>query len=889
MVPRSIFVGRGKELETLSSLLFQEKASLVTLWGPGGVGKTTIARQILDRARTRDRETVRWVDLAAARSARDVRAAFATALGIASEGEERDATDALVRAVSTYEGMLLLIADNAEQLTPEGRAIVVAIAEAPRVRMLMTSRDAFGIPNEHAISIEPLPDDDALALFASLSGAEVDDDARAIVRRLDALPLAIELAASRASLVGTRELLSRLDRKLDVLRDPSAGRPERHATLRAAIAWSFDLTDDRERKVLTRCAMFEGTFDAVLVEQSMGREESADVMDVLERLRQRALIHGSGARLYDRGEGEPSDEDKLPSLYLLESVRDFAREHRTPADEQGHAEAVLARAEPHAASVRRGGALTRAFTRRRADLIAAAARTIDLRTRQRAADAVSALLLVTGFPDLVLEIVLAVESQGGGDDVLRVRLAIARGAALRLMGRSADAELVAARAVVEAEALSGNDTLLAEALRLHGNVARSRGEAARAITLLERAHALFTTRDEKLAGIVLGEIGAAYQSLGQLARARKLHAEAIAIHVAEGSIRAEGVERSYLAVATHRGGDPAASIPLHQAALDLHRAAMHRRLEGAELLHLGYVHHQLGAPAPARDFFREAERVLAASGARGLEAFAMVLLASLETDEGNVEAARVLLARAKKLMPKGWPRLEATHHLIAGHLAFGVGDFAAASSSYEAARTASTDVEVGFEALTPAYLALARHRGMGAKPSDRQATLQPLLDEARAKTRSVENPHVEAARLILEAAIMSSEPPAPSPLAVRASSDVRRALAFVGARRGLAIREEARRLVLPDGREVDLSRRKNVRLILLALAKARRDRPGGALTPEALIEAGWPSEKMRAEAATKRLHTAIWTLRSLGLDEALLSTDEGYFLDPKIRLDLDGE
>ena len=122
------------------------------------------------------------------------------------------------------------------------------------------------------------------------------------------------------------------------------------------------------------------------------------------------------------------------------------------------------------------------------------------------------------------------------------------------------------------------------------------------------------------------------------------------------------------------------------------------------------------------------------------------------------------------------------------------------------------------------------------------------------------------------------------PEAIAASSEVRRALALAGSRRALGVTEDVARLVLPDGKEIDLSRRKNVRLVLGALVEARRTRPGQPLSGEALLAAGWPGERMKAEAATKRLHTAIWTLRSLGLSEILLTEGEGYRLDPSIPL-----
>ncbi len=114
-------------------------------------------------------------------------------------------------------------------------------------------------------------------------------------------------------------------------------------------------------------------------------------------------------------------------------------------------------------------------------------------------------------------------------------------------------------------------------------------------------------------------------------------------------------------------------------------------------------------------------------------------------------------------------------------------------------------------------------------------------------------------------------------------------MAFAGARRALAIENEGRRVVLPDGSTIDLSRRKNVRLVLLALAEARLTAPGTAVLPETLLEAGWSGERMRADAATKRLHTAIWTLRSVGLEALLLTVGDGYLLDPRTDLTIQGD
>jgi hypothetical protein len=228
------------------------------------------------------------------------------------------------------------------------------------------------------------------------------------------------------------------------------------------------------------------------------------------------------------------------------------------------------------------------------------------------------------------------------------------------------------------------------------------------------------------------------------------------------------------------------------------------------------------------------------------------------------------LAEATQCAPPGWARLEATQHLVEGHLAFARGDASAAARSYEASVAVNADVEVGFEALTPAYFALAESRaGRDGSGS---------LIEARRRVERSENAWLQVALEIL------GHGARPTPEAIASSSEVRRALAFAGTRRALRVSDDASRVVLPDGTQIDLSRRKNVRLVLRALVDARRGKPGEPLSGDALLSAGWPGERMRADAATKRVHTAIWTLRSLGLREVLLTEGDGYRLDPSITL-----
>jgi len=868
------FIGRSRELARLAELA---AAPLVTLWGPGGVGKTRLAREHAASERGRGRAVV-WADLATSRTRREVVTTLATALGVTLLETNDAAVDALAHAATAQRA--LVVADNLEQIDDAARAALLRLAAAvgEGACLLFTSRERLGAAAEATVAVEPLGEDDGVALFEALAGAADDPTTRAIVRRLDALPLALELAAARVALLGAPELLARLDRKLDVLGTARADRPARHATLRAAIAWSWDLLEGGERDALVACATFEGPFDAALAERVIGGAE-ADALDRLERLRRRALVHAA------------SDTRGRTTLRLLESVRDFAREEmatragQDPAAafalRERHAHAVLARAEPLAEAAACGRDTLAELEASRADLEAAARGSGALAAR--ATLALATLLAISGPASAAVERIDAtLAGPDAPDRRLVTRLLVAKAAACRTLGLLDEARSVLQRVPPSEERDRDARLANAEAARVLGSVLRSLGDVEHALVEQGRALAIYRAiADRAREGLCLGEIGATHQSEGRLALAQRFHAEAIAIHVAMASRRAEGAERSFLAVATHRAGDPAAALALHEAALVIHREAGHRRLEGAELLHLGFVHHELGALPAAREALGAARRVLAAAGARGLLGIAIVLAARLEVDAGDGAAALLLLAEASQAAPAGWPRLVATRHLVEGHLAMASGTPDRACVAYEAALETSRDREVGFEALSPAYLELARARA-GAGASAR------VLADARAQVATLENPHLRVAFDVLAASAAGTPLPEIPAEAPRASSEVRRAMTLAGARRALSIEDDGRRMVLPDGRAIDLSRRKNVRLVLLALARARRDAPGAPVLPEILLEAGWPGERMRADAATKRLHTAIWTLRTVGLEGLLLTEGEGYLLDPRTDLRLGG-
>lgn len=245
--PLNDLIGRTTALATARTVLTDNR--LLTLVGPGGVGKTRLALE-LGRSHAGD---VRLVELAPLRQD-DVPEALAAALDL--RDESANLLPRLLESVSTRQ--LLLILDNCEHLDVAD-LVRRLLAAAPGLRVLATSRAPLGLPGERLLDVEPLELQAAADLFTARAGVDDSEAVRAICRRLDGIPLALELAATRVRALGVQGLADRLDDRFRLL---SGGRgvPERQRTLRATIDWSWDLLHDDERVMLRRLAVHAGTF-----------------------------------------------------------------------------------------------------------------------------------------------------------------------------------------------------------------------------------------------------------------------------------------------------------------------------------------------------------------------------------------------------------------------------------------------------------------------------------------------------------------------------------------------------------------------------------------------------------------------------------------------------
>ena len=276
--PTSALIGRDAELERLITLLEDPAISLVTLTGPGGIGKTRLALAAAEAMQDRTPDGAIFIDLSAVTKANDTVPAIAQALGL-RELAGQDQRRQIAAFLRTKE--LLLVLDNLEQIIDAAPEIARLARQAPGVTVLATSRAPLRVGGEREMPVPPLPlagrDATPDELLASDAGRLFVERARAhdpsfavdaqsapliaqICARLDGLPLAIELAAARAKLLPPRQLHDRLERTLTLLTRGDRDAPPRHLTMRDAIAWSYDLLAPEEQRLFRQLAIFAGGF-----------------------------------------------------------------------------------------------------------------------------------------------------------------------------------------------------------------------------------------------------------------------------------------------------------------------------------------------------------------------------------------------------------------------------------------------------------------------------------------------------------------------------------------------------------------------------------------------------------------------------------------------------
>jgi len=844
----------------------EDGARLLTLLGPPGIGKTTLARAVVACVESDRSHALRgafFCDLSQARAEEEL--AFAVLSTF--EGEQKAAHlaegEVMPRVVETLAalGTSLLVLDNFEQLAFASASVASWLEAAPRLVILVTSRERLAVPGERVVELPPLEcppvgaPDAAVAASAAVrlfverareAGGDPGEDLGAlseIVRRLDGIPLAIELAAARTRLCPTRDLARRLATATshDIL---AVGRGSaRHATLTRAIDWSWNLLAPEEQRALAHCSVFAGSFTAEAAEHVTGSP-----IDVIAALRDKSLLHLTG--------------DGRVALYV--SIREYAAKR---LDERGAAEARAARSS-HA---RFFGAAAQRFNDSRSlqSDDPEHERHVDVR-RER--DNVTAALAFVASE--------LAPGPAGNDDrelaVLAAHLAIA---------------------VASIHALPGDACVQALSAALDASRRHPNSEPDAANLLLAR----------QLVSSGLGHHEACLRDLDELRR----------MEAAPAGLRTMALVFRGIEVRYH--GAARAALESHEAAArELDALGGLRRTRAMNDACTGRLHCDLANAAAARLHNGRAFEASEAIGDLWLGALALANLAQLEQEEGHFAKSAALLDDAlARLHDAGEAHYEAIYGSVLGDLSF---EQALTSDADEAADRARA-----FYARGARYFgALLAHRQTGlihaaaaaleATEGDHVAAAANLAVAQRSAARSG-NPVVrfvvEAQRATVEItranaaerdAVVATwrawrddvDSVDATRELVATSMDARFALRVLDhtLRRAvstvvsstLRIAADAAWFELAGGTRVDLGRRGALRKILGALAEQRIAAAGQGLATATLAERGWPGERVLVEAAATRVRVAVATLRRLGLRNTILTRDDGYLLDPNVAV-----
>lgn len=328
-------VGRDAEVELVLLRLTQETTRLLTLVGPGGVGKTRLALEVMDRLAGQDRQGTALVDLAPLSDPRLVLSTIAQVLGLIDTGSRP-----LLARVQEYlaEREMLLVLDNFEHLLPAAIQLPELLAAAPGLRLLVTSRVALPLRRQQTIRLSPLPVPDpatplpleelaqipSVALFVERARAQRPDFVLSertaspvveLVRLLDGLPLALELAAGQTQVLPLPVIVRRLEQRLASLRWEARDLPQRQQSLQGAIGWSYDLLPTEEQRLFRHLGVFVVRVSAAGMAAVLGADEEEALLGLIA-LTEKSLLLPVPL----------TEEDAEPAFGMLETVREYARE-----------------------------------------------------------------------------------------------------------------------------------------------------------------------------------------------------------------------------------------------------------------------------------------------------------------------------------------------------------------------------------------------------------------------------------------------------------------------------------------------------------------------------------------------------------------------------------
>jgi predicted ATPase/class 3 adenylate cyclase/Tfp pilus assembly protein PilF len=658
------FLGRAQDVGRIRELVHDPEVRLVTLTGPGGVGKTRLAQHVAGELVEGFPDGVWFIDLAPLTDPTLVAQTIAGTLGVREAGE-RPLLEALAEHVSSRR--LLLVLDNFEHVMAAATVVADLIRNAPSVKALVTSRAPLRLQGEREAPILPLalparedgepPDfdeimrSDAVQLFVARAQAarpdftltpEIASAVVEICERLDGLPLAIELAAARVRVLTPEALLARLDDRLRMLTGGPRDAPARQQALRQTIAWSYDLLAPTEQALFRRFAVFAGNASLPATEAVIAQSGELDAFDGLATLVEQSLVQQS-----DDVSGEPR-------FGMLQSIRAFGLEQLTALGEESDVRDAHARyfaadvqeAEPAMFGPEQGAWFDR-FETEHDDLRSALRWLLDRREVETALEFAGALWifwLTRGYPSEGSRWLSEALSVGSSSDPAAHTLAlVGAGMLAETQGDYGRATALLDEALALARA-SGIERAAARALSALSVVSENQGDYPLATARLEEALALYRALDDR-PGIALALLGlgalAAYP--GDTARAASLLEEAATRCRALGDDVGLALAMANLGRLAFLEGDLTHSKSRTEEALTIFRRLGDAPNVATVLANLGEVAQHQGDVERAVSLYDEGLALLRELGYKREIAETLVTRAEAETARGNAVAAAAFL------------------------------------------------------------------------------------------------------------------------------------------------------------------------------------------------------------------------------------------------------
>ncbi|MFO0755130.1 MAG: tetratricopeptide repeat protein [Byssovorax sp.] len=868
---RGRFFGRAADLLALADR-FEQGARLVTITGPAGMGKTTLARRHAER--TRPITPTIFCDLTGLQDEEALCRALGKELDLVPESLTGGRGGSVIGLALAARGSMLIVLDNFERLVPSATRSITRWIEGSQALFFVTSRERLRLAYEAVLDLQPLDAGEALFLqrmreAGALADPDMADPAvvRAIVERLDGIPLAIELAAARTRILGLTQLLARLEQRFAVLAAPADDKPAHHATMYEAVAWSWTQLEPYEQLALSVCAVFDDAFTLDAAEHVLAEQwppGAPPIFSAFEALRDKSLL-----RIV-----RPATPSDVPRFTAYETIREFAADQlrRSGLAEElqdRHAAYYLKLAERVDLSIVRGAwaEVPQDIARKRQNyqsILDRAAASGDPRSP-------------IGWAGLRAAVILDATSEGAG---LRQAELAATEALITLLGDQAPpADLAAAHLVcaVNQKSGTGHDRALAH--------------ASEALALAQRIE------DPGLVGLARSALGEVLLDVGRLDEALPILEIARRAHRKRGDWVALIQTMRTEANAFHSATD---LVEARRRYEDILRASAQHGLPFGTMLGeagLGTLHLERGLLDLALGHYQNALAIAGRIGARRNEMLIHGYIGLLYFDRGDLAAAEESLRRALVLSTAaGYGITEGNQRAVLGAVlaSLGRGEEAEVQLDKARSRLASHLFWGRVAIIHHGHLDLWHAREHEARGNHKQAEIHRAAASARAAAAHTEDSELAAcggpkraivnisddariAARILNRAIAASAPPkAIEP----ESSPTPRPARVAGPPGRLVAAADGSWFEVGDGGLVSLERRTTLRTLLGALVDLHQRSPGAGLSSPDLIAICWPGERLQRTSALNRLRVAFSTLRDLGLRDVVIHDRRGYLLDP---------